>query len=46
VSSAGTRPRDRLHRHAVRVLRETIGVDVSHQRPQHLDAVADGGSTT
>jgi len=40
VASAGTRPRDRLHRHTVRILRETIGVDVSRQRPQHLDAVA------
>ena len=39
VSSAGTRPRDRMHRHAVRVLRDTIGVDISHQRPQHLDTV-------
>jgi len=40
VASAGTRPRDRLHRNTVRVLRETVGVDVSRQRPQHLDAVA------
>jgi protein-tyrosine-phosphatase/DNA-binding transcriptional ArsR family regulator len=39
VTSAGTRPRDRMHRHAVRILRDTIGVDVSHQRPQHLDTV-------
>jgi protein-tyrosine-phosphatase len=28
-----------MHRHAVRVLRDTIGVDISHQRPQHLDTV-------
>ena len=39
VTSAGTRPRDRLHRHAVRVLRDTIGIDISQQRPQHLDTV-------
>jgi protein-tyrosine-phosphatase/DNA-binding transcriptional ArsR family regulator len=39
VASAGTRPRDALHRSAVRVLRDTIGVDVSHQRPRHLDTV-------
>jgi protein-tyrosine-phosphatase/DNA-binding transcriptional ArsR family regulator len=40
VTSAGTRPRDRLHRHAVRVVRDTVGIDISHQRPQHLDALS------
>src|SRR3954451_3500990 len=39
VVSAGTRPRDRMHRHAVRILRDTIGIDISDQRPQHLDTV-------
>jgi ArsR family transcriptional regulator, arsenate/arsenite/antimonite-responsive transcriptional repressor / arsenate reductase (thioredoxin) len=39
VTSAGTRPRDHLHPHAVRVLRDAVGVDVSHQRPRHLDTV-------
>jgi ArsR family transcriptional regulator, arsenate/arsenite/antimonite-responsive transcriptional repressor / arsenate reductase (thioredoxin) len=39
VTSAGTRPRDALHRFAVRVLRDTIGVDVSHQRPRHVASV-------
>jgi len=40
ANSAGTRPRDRLHPHAVRVLRDAVGIDVSHQRPRHLDALA------
>lgn len=39
VTSAGTRPRDRLHRDAVRVVRDTVGIDISHQRPQHLDTL-------
>ena len=40
VVSAGSRPKHRLHPHAVRVLRETFGIDVSDQRPQHLDTLA------
>ena len=28
-----------MHPDAVRVLRDTIGIDVSQQRPQHLDTV-------
>ena len=40
VASAGTRPKPVLHTDAVRVLRETYGVDVSHQRPRHLDTLA------
>ncbi|GAA4760085.1 ArsR family transcriptional regulator [Actinomycetospora chibensis] len=39
--SAGSRPRDHLHPDAVRVLRERFDVDVSAQRPRHLDDVAD-----
>ena len=39
VASAGTRPRDGLHPHAIRVLRDRYGIDVSRQRPQHLDSV-------
>src|SRR5436305_432621 len=38
AASAGTRPKDRLHPDAVRVLR-TFGVDASSKRPRHLDAV-------
>ena len=41
VASAGSRPKPRLHPHAVRVLRETFGIDISSQRPQHLDSLAD-----
>ena len=41
VASAGTRPKPHLHPHARRVLREMFGIDVSGQRPQHLDALAD-----
>src|SRR4051794_10802844 len=35
VASAGTRPKPVLHTDTIRVLRETYGVDVSHQRPRH-----------
>jgi ArsR family transcriptional regulator, arsenate/arsenite/antimonite-responsive transcriptional repressor / arsenate reductase (thioredoxin) len=41
VASAGSRPKPDLHVDAIRVLRETYGIDVGDQRPQHLDAVAD-----
>lgn len=41
VTSAGSRPKPRLHPHAVRVLREAFDVDISGQHPRHLDAVAD-----
>jgi ArsR family transcriptional regulator, arsenate/arsenite/antimonite-responsive transcriptional repressor / arsenate reductase (thioredoxin) len=40
VASAGTRPKDALHPSAVRVLRDHYGLDVSGQRPQHVDALA------
>ena len=40
VTSAGSRPKPRLHPNTVRVLRETFGIDVSDQQPRHLDAVA------
>lgn len=41
VASAGTRPKPHLHPHASRVLHEMFGIDISGQRPQHLDALAD-----
>jgi protein-tyrosine-phosphatase/DNA-binding transcriptional ArsR family regulator len=41
VASAGSRPKPRLHPHAIRVLREAFGIDISSQRPQHLDSLAD-----
>jgi ArsR family transcriptional regulator, arsenate/arsenite/antimonite-responsive transcriptional repressor / arsenate reductase (thioredoxin) len=40
VTSAGSRPKPDLHPNTVRVLRETFAIDVSGQRPQHLDALA------
>jgi protein-tyrosine-phosphatase len=40
VTSAGSRPKPRLHSNAVRVLREAFSIDAAGQRPRHLDAVA------
>jgi ArsR family transcriptional regulator, arsenate/arsenite/antimonite-responsive transcriptional repressor / arsenate reductase (thioredoxin) len=40
VASAGNRPKRHLHHNAIRVLREEFGIDISHQRPQHLDTLA------
>lgn len=40
VTSAGSRPKDRLHPDAVRVLREDYGIDVAGQRPRHLETLA------
>jgi len=40
ATSAGSRPRPRLHPNTVRVLREAFDIDVSGQHPRHLDAVA------
>jgi ArsR family transcriptional regulator, arsenate/arsenite/antimonite-responsive transcriptional repressor / arsenate reductase (thioredoxin) len=40
VTSAGSRPRPRLHPNTIRVLRESFGIDISSQRPQHLDTLA------
>ncbi|MDO3684901.1 arsenate reductase ArsC [Micromonospora sp. C28ISP2-4] len=37
--SAGSRPKDRLHPDAVRVLHDEFGIDVAGQRPRHLDTV-------
>jgi protein-tyrosine-phosphatase/DNA-binding transcriptional ArsR family regulator len=39
AASAGTRPKPRLHPDAVRVLHDGYGVDVSGQRPRHLDTL-------
>jgi protein-tyrosine-phosphatase/DNA-binding transcriptional ArsR family regulator len=39
VTSAGTRPNQHLHPHAVQVLRDHFGVDVATQRPRHLDTL-------
>jgi protein-tyrosine-phosphatase/DNA-binding transcriptional ArsR family regulator len=40
VTSAGTRPAPQLHPHTVRVLGDEFGIDVSSQRPRHLDTLA------
>jgi protein-tyrosine-phosphatase/DNA-binding transcriptional ArsR family regulator len=39
ATSAGGRPKPSLHPNTIRVLRETYGVDISGQRPQHLDTL-------
>ena len=41
VLSAGSRPKPRIHPHAVRVLRDRFGIDIADQVPRHLDTVAD-----
>jgi protein-tyrosine-phosphatase/DNA-binding transcriptional ArsR family regulator len=40
VTSAGSRPKPRLHPNTVRVLREGFGIDVAGQPPQHRDTLA------
>ena len=39
VISAGSRPKPQIHPHAVRVLRDHFGVDVTGQHPRHLDTL-------
>lgn len=41
VTSAGSRPKRRLHPNTLRVLRETFGIDVVSRGPRHLDTLAD-----
>ncbi|WP_228472925.1 metalloregulator ArsR/SmtB family transcription factor [Streptomyces cyaneochromogenes] len=41
TASAGTSPKPHLHPHAVRVLRESFGIDLSGRRTQHVDDLAD-----
>src|SRR5512139_301655 len=40
VTSAGSRPRPRLHPNTVRVLQVDFDIDVSDQRPRHLDTLS------
>jgi protein-tyrosine-phosphatase/DNA-binding transcriptional ArsR family regulator len=40
ATSAGGRPKPSLHPNTIRVLRETYGIDISDQHPQHLDTLA------
>lgn len=39
VASAGTRPKPRLHPNTVRVLHDEHGIDITGQRPRHLDTL-------
>lgn len=39
VVSAGIRPKAGLHPNAVRVLQEEFGLDITGQRPRHLDTI-------
>jgi protein-tyrosine-phosphatase/DNA-binding transcriptional ArsR family regulator len=39
VTSAGSRPKPRVHPHALDVLREQYGIDIASQRPRHLDTL-------
>ncbi|MGW6405238.1 arsenate reductase/protein-tyrosine-phosphatase family protein [Streptomyces sp. NPDC055134] len=39
VTSAGSHPKPRIHPDAVQVLREQHGIDISGQRPRHLDTL-------
>ena len=41
VTSAGSRPKERIHPTAVRVLREEFGIDIAGTSPRHLDGLAD-----
>ena len=41
VTSAGGRPKPRIHPNAVRVLREQYGDDIAGRHPRHLETVAD-----
>jgi protein-tyrosine-phosphatase len=40
ATSAGTQPRPRPHPHTTRVLRDEYGIDVSGQRPRHLNTLS------
>ncbi|TMR23772.1 ArsR family transcriptional regulator [Nonomuraea turkmeniaca] len=39
VTSAGSHPRQELHPNAIRILRDRYGIDLTNQRPRHLDAM-------
>lgn len=43
VASAGVSPRDRIHPHAVRVLRDRFGIDIHDQVPRSIGDVARPG---
>ncbi|GLY37544.1 ArsR family transcriptional regulator [Amycolatopsis sp. NBRC 101858] len=39
VTSAGSRPKPRIHPDAIRVLREDFGIELDDRRPRHLDTL-------
>ena len=39
VTSAGSRPKPRLHPNTIRVLRDAFDIDIGNQQPRHLDTV-------
>ncbi|WP_346535388.1 ArsR family transcriptional regulator [Micromonospora sp. DPT] len=39
VASAGSRPKPHHHPNAIRVLRDEFGIDITGQRPRHVDTV-------
>ncbi|MGI5522447.1 ArsR family transcriptional regulator [Micromonospora sp. CA-259024] len=39
VTSAGSQPRPRLHPNAVRLLHDEFGIDITGQRPRHVDSL-------
>ena len=40
VTSAGNRPKPRIHADAVRVLRDGFGIDIAGRQPRHVDTLA------
>jgi ArsR family transcriptional regulator, arsenate/arsenite/antimonite-responsive transcriptional repressor / arsenate reductase (thioredoxin) len=40
ATSAGSRPKGHLHPHTVQLLRDGYGIDVSRQRPRHLNSLS------
>lgn len=45
VASAGTAPKDRIHPEAVRVLRDSFGIDIGDQVPRAIDELAGPGAS-
>ncbi len=43
VASAGTAPKERIHPHAVRVLRDRFGIDIREQLPRSVGEVTGSG---
>src|SRR5262249_12116012 len=40
VTSAGSRPKPRMHPNTIRVLRDAFDIDIANQQPRHLDILA------